>query len=324
MSENIVPEPPDHQNYFLVHMSIESIEFFINAMSFYETLLDADINTIKDDKDIGFFLTDDKMKSSPLFQEKDKVLRIKEWLSLAKEKSHWSVDLPNISHGLIRYLKAVGVLYLNHIKLIRNRISQKPNITKFVMEEIDGRISKYEEFVNGGLFKTATAPPLLVDQITYEAVIIDKEIKINQEKEIRPRPILLTTIEILDTQLKERCLDLFQQFKEDGNYERLDTVVNEASRIVEDRLRLVSGADATLVGMELTKFAFGGENPKLAVSTISSEQESVHLLFRGYFGFIRNQVHHRLINEMASERVLQIIALSDYLIHLIENAKQVG
>jgi hypothetical protein len=40
------------------------------------------------------------------------------------------------------------------------------------------------------------------------------------------------------------------------------------------------------------------------------------------FGFIRNQAHHRLIENLSPERVLQIVALIDYLIFTAQDASR--
>lgn len=115
-------------------------------------------------------------------------------------------------------------------------------------------------------------------------------------------------------------MDLFAQFHEDGQHDRLDTVVNEATRILEDRLRSLSGAPETCVGVDLARHAFGTPSPRLSVSDIASEQESAHLLYRGVFGFIRNSVHHRLVEVLQPERVLQIVGMIDYLLSVAEAA----
>ena len=67
-------------------------------------------------------------------------------------------------------------------------------------------------------------------------------------------------------------------------------------RILEDRLRRLVRAEATVTGVDLAKHVF--DDKKLAVSTVAAEQEAVHLLFRGVFGFIHNSVHHRLVHRM--------------------------
>jgi hypothetical protein len=135
-----------------------------------------------------------------------------------------------------------------------------------------------------------------------------------------PPQIPVASIEIHDPELRKRCLDLFTQFQRDGHHDRLDTVVNEATRILEDRLRSLSNALPTCVGVDLAKHASAPPSPYLTVSPILPEQEAAHLLFRGVFGFIRNSVHHRLVGTLQPERVLQIVGMVDYLIWVAEAA----
>lgn len=108
----------------------------------------------------------------------------------------------------------------------------------------------------------------------------------------------------------------------DGRHERLDTVIAEATRILETRLRTLTGAPQECVGVDLARRAFAGESPLLRVSDVTSEQEAVHLLFRGAFGFIRNPVQHKLLGKLSPDRVLQILGFIDHLLFLAETAKR--
>lgn len=138
----------------------------------------------------------------------------------------------------------------------------------------------------------------------------------------RPRPVVLDSIGILDDELRSRCLDLLEQFQQDGQPDRLDTVITEATRIFEHRLRTLSGAEPTCVGVDLASYAFSGDPPRIELSPVEPEQKAGHLLFRGVFGFIRNQHHHRLIGPLIPERVLEIVAMLDYLIFLAESGQR--
>jgi hypothetical protein len=189
------------------------------------------------------------------------------------------------------------------------------------LKAVDQRISYFEEKTKIGVFQNATPQPLFVSELEPKEDSIEQPISVELETK-RPRPVLIDSIEILDPELRSRCLDLFQRFKQDGQHERLDTVVTEATRILENKLRSISGAPAECVGVELATYAFGGKTPKLSVSKVLAEQESIHLLFRGVFGFIRNHVHHQLVENLLPERVLQIVGMIDYLIFLAENASR--
>lgn len=139
----------------------------------------------------------------------------------------------------------------------------------------------------------------------------------------RPQPVVLESIEIRDPELRKRCLDLFTKFRTEGAHDRLDTVVTEATRVLEDRLRSLSSAPATCTGVELAAHAFGS-SPRLIVSDVEPEQQGCPpplSLFRGVFGFIRNSVHHKLVDNLQPERVLQIVGMMDYLLFVMEGAR---
>jgi hypothetical protein len=222
----------------------------------------------------------------------------------------------------VRYLKSIGALYLRHLKQQRNALAERPNISKHALETVDARISKLEEKIQTGPFRGATCIPLLVDEVIAGKTGGEDVEPQSLAKVQRPRPVLLESIEIVDSELRSRCLDLFNAFEEGGQRDRLDTVVTEATRILENRIRLLSTANPECVGVELAAFAFGTQTPRLKVSNVVAEQESAHLLYRGTFGFIRNQVHHRLAGELSPERVLQVLGLIDYLLALAESAQR--
>lgn len=187
---------------------------------------------------------------------------------------------------------------------------------------MDQKISYFEEKTKLGVFQNATPQALFVNAPEPKESSVEKSTSADLETK-RPRPILIDFIEILDPELRSRCLDLFQSFKQDGQHERLDTIVTEATRIFENKLRSISGAPADCVGVDLATYAFGGKTPKLIISEVTAEQEAVHLMFRGVFGFIRNHVHHQLVENLLPERVLQIVGMIDYLIFLIQNSTRV-
>jgi len=95
----------------------------------------------------------------------------------------------------------------------------------------------------------------------------------------------------------------------------------EATKILEHRLRQASKLDSSYDGVKLVTAALAGPNPPIRLSSHQSEQEAGHMLFRGVFGFVRNPFHHRLMGTVAQQRVLQILGMVDYLLHLLEGAQ---
>ena len=325
MSSRRISEPPDHHTYDWLSFFKETFHFYLRSMRFFRSLLEKDIKEIENDADLKELIEDEDKKSLPIYREHSRSKRVEDWLNKHIEKGGqdaFDYDV-SISHGTVRYIKGASILYLKHLKNKRNILSSKPNISKYVLETIDNQISSYEEKINIGVFKNASPMPFLLDEL------IDNEIEDKTEepqaklsKVKRPRPVVIDSIQIIDPELRERCLDLFDAFHKDGKHERLDTVIAEATRILETRLRTLTYAPQECIGVELAKEAFAGENPALRVSDVNSEQEAVHLLFRGTFGFIRNPVQHKLLGKLSPDRVLQILGFIDHLLFVADTARR--
>lgn len=318
-------EPHDYHTYYMVNFSPDIFHFCLNAVRFYQSLLENDLKAINEDEDMKVILNKGDLESFPINKELDQTHRVIEWF-VEHIKEHgedaWSYT-PNMSHQFIRFIKSVSTIFLEHLSRRRNALSTRPTISKTALEAVDQKISALEEKMQTGIFRNASPYPLVVSQLPEieegEQVMVTGTHMI--QSNLRPRPIIIGSIEILDKELRQRCLDLFAQFREDGQHDRLDTVVNEATRILEDRLRFLSSASATCTGVDLAKHAFG-PTPALIVSDIAAEQAAAHLLFRGVFGFIRNAVHHRLIETLQPERVLQVVGMVDYLLFVAEGARR--
>lgn len=321
---NSETEPRDNHMYSWLSFNNDTILFYLSAIEFYENLLKEDIIAIEEDKDLAFLLSEGEKTKLEIYQEQKLVSRGREWIKRKideKGDDAWDYDI-DMAHGSVRFLKSVGLLYLQHLINRRNVLASKPTISRHALKAVDQRITYFEEKTEIGVFRTATPKQMLIDKLDLEEEneLHGKFHDVDIAKPIRQRPRLIDSIEIFDPELKSRCLDLFHRFQEDRQNERLDTVVAEATRILETKLRNISGAPDDCIGVDLAKYAFSGNNPKLIVSEITSEQEAAHLLFRGVFGYIRNPVHHHLIETLLPERVLQIIGMIDYLIFIAQDS----
>jgi hypothetical protein len=207
---------------------------------------------VREDKDLRIILGDQALDSYPIGKELKRVKRVREWFEKhiergGKDASDYDVD---IAHELVRFIKSVSALYLEHLRRKRQAIASRPATSKSLLEAVDQQLARLEEKTQLGVFRTATPYTLVIDQLPQHA---DKAASpmapdIELVRDLRPRPVILDSIEIRDPILRSRCLDLLAQFREDGQHDRLDTVVNEATRILEDRLRSLSGAPPTSVG----------------------------------------------------------------------------
>ena len=186
--------------------------------------------------------------------------------------------------------------------------------------QVDRRITKVEESFTSGVFGNVSAAPLLVEQALIGESQSEQH---NAEYETlstaeRPRPQIINTIPILDKDLRERSLYLFEKLKADGKSEQYDTVLMEATKILEEKLRHLT-PDSKSIGLGLCRDVFSGEEPILKIGDDEATREAAHSLFRGVFGFVRNTTHHKFVSDLSSERVIQILGAIDYLISLINS-----
>jgi len=323
-------EPDDNKVYNLVSLYAETVRFLTKSLQFYHALLNKDLDALVSDKDLKDLLESEPTRASVLRKEITRVKRAIEWFERIQDeqgRESFDYEIGSFTHGVIRFLKSVGLLYLSHLQQRRNTFASRSNLSKYVIEDLDNQLSKYrEKLETAGVFGLASAIPLLVDEITpssvsdevSESVAATESSTASLATTKRPRPVLLESIQLLDTALKERCLDLFNDFTEKRQHSRFDTVIVEATRILEDRLRTKMQVEGH-TGDELAVLAFGSK-PKLRVSDVEAEQQAVLLFFKGIFGYIRNPPHHKLLGELSPERTLQILALLDYAIHIVESA----
>jgi hypothetical protein len=326
-------ERDDRHIYTLVSIHADTFRFLRISLRYYTSLLARDVKAIDTDSDLKELLAIEPGETSLLESELKRIERVTTWWSdieIQQGKDEFSYEIPGLSHRTIRLLKSVGLLYLKHLHLKRDQIAKQPNASKYTLENLDTVLSKYQEKMEtSGVFGKASRIPLLVDELIAQshatakpAVMVDQESP-RLPDTTRPRPVLLESIQLLDPALRKRCLDLFADFQETKQHDRFDTVIAEATRILEDRLRVALDVK-TGTGDDLANLAFGGNAPKLRASDVDTEQRAVLLFFKGVFGHIRNPSHHKLLGNLSPERTIQILGMIDYAIHLIETSEKIS
>jgi len=119
---------------------------------------------------------------------------------------------------------------------------------------------------------------------------------------------------IQDEALKARCSDLLSA---PGNFDR---VINQATQVLEDRIRKKSGASSGHVGVALVNQVIKTD-PGASVLVISSdknEQEGYAHILRGIFH--RNPTHHHLLDDITREEALKVCAFIDGLLKVVDRA----
>ncbi len=314
-------EKPDHHVYKWVSIYADTLRFFLASTRYYQGQLEAELESIRSDDLFAELLDETTIESLEITKEVRRFRTIGDRIQkeIDQAPTAWDYDL-TLRHQDVRVLKALGIHYLSHLESRRDRLATEGRFSTIALQALDSRIARFREVLALGVFKEATPWPLLVEAPDEaEASALEPQADDLQDSK-RPPPRILSTIEIVDPQLRDRCLDLLETFDESGQPHRFDTVVAEATRVLEDRIRRLTGADASLSGVNLMTDAFGVDTPKLIISEDPAEQDAAHLMYRGATGFIRNPFHHMLIEDISRERVLQILGLVDYLIFIAQGA----
>ena len=122
---------------------------------------------------------------------------------------------------------------------------------------------------------------------------------------------------IRDEELKSRCSDLLSAS------EHFDRVINQATQVLEERIRAFAPDHAGMTGLPLVMKAMNSEvsKSKLIFSDIAGEQDGYVNLFKGLIGAFRNQSHHRFLENVTREQALQICAFIDNMLAVLASAK---
>lgn len=122
---------------------------------------------------------------------------------------------------------------------------------------------------------------------------------------------------ISDKELKSRCSDLLSA------NDHFDRVINQATQVLEERLRLKLPDLSEAIGMALVGQAIHKEpkESRIRFSDVPNEQEGYAALFRGVVGAFRNTSHHRFMAHVTREQALQICAFIDNLLAALDTAE---
>jgi Protein of unknown function (Hypoth_ymh) len=121
---------------------------------------------------------------------------------------------------------------------------------------------------------------------------------------------------IKDAELKSRCSDLLSAA---GNFDR---VINQATLVLEDRIRTKSGIDKPLAGVQLVNAVLNADISKtiLQISDNVEEHEGVCHICRGLMLSFRNPTHHHILDKYIREEALKLCAFIDNILLLVDNA----
>ncbi len=121
---------------------------------------------------------------------------------------------------------------------------------------------------------------------------------------------------IQDQELKDRCSDLLSAA---SNFDR---VINQATLVLEDRIRTKASAARSLSGTQLVNAVLKTDLSEtvLKVSDDPSEHEGVCHICRGIMLTFRNPTHHHITDKFTREDALKVCAFIDDLLRVIDEA----
>jgi len=223
-----------------------------------------------------------------------------------------------VSYGTLRLLKAGGLYRVHLLQKQRDQVlHENPTIPRTLLAAIDEKIAQWRD---------KPRPSVMHEEITDSLHEQSEIVEVSYKTRSRSIPPYLEHIPVLDEGLRKRCLPLIAAIDrnretESSNKEdsvQLDSVVREMSVVLEDRIRKLAKLESE--SKDLMGKAFGGSDPPIRFSAGSAAQEGAHLLYRGYSGFVRNEVMHELVPTYTRERVLQLLGMVDYLLFLLTQA----
>jgi hypothetical protein len=304
----------DSHVYESVGFSASTLRLFANALQFYVAALESDLAAVELDPDLKKLLDEQALRSFPIAREIKESKRMVERTEamIPQAESMGDAEM-HMSHGLARKLKSISLFYLAEMERKRNDLASTGTRTAYLTEMLDTKLLQMRETLEMGILRDIEPVALLVRPEAADRLAVA-----TPRVEAAPAP-RSATVELIDQELRERCLDLFNDFDASGQAHRFDTVISEATRILEDRTRTLCGIGQDVIGVKVMNAAFIGTPPILELSANDGEQRAAHQLYSGVIGFIRNPSHHR-IEALERERTLQILAFIDYLLHLVESA----
>lgn len=121
---------------------------------------------------------------------------------------------------------------------------------------------------------------------------------------------------IHDINLRDRCRDLIKAPK------NFDRVFREATTILEDRIKKLSGIQEKIKPVDLVGKVLNPDPSKavLRISTDKSEQEGFFNICKGLMLSFRDPVHHKLSDKFTREGALKFCGFIDSLLVIISQA----
>lgn len=125
---------------------------------------------------------------------------------------------------------------------------------------------------------------------------------------------------IEDQELRNRCQDILMA---SANFDR---PINQATLVLEDRIRKKAQPTKNLVGENLVGYAFNEEISKTVLrvaSNGSDDQRGFTQILRGIFMAFRNKTHHHIIKSFSREEAMRVCGFIDVLLRVVDNSQKI-
>jgi hypothetical protein len=139
---------------------------------------------------------------------------------------------------------------------------------------------------------------------------------------VSKRASLKLAIEYLieDQELRSRCQDILMA---PANFDR---PINQATLVLEDRIRNKAKPTTKLVGESLVNFAFKEDLSTTVLqvaSNDSDDQRGFTQILRGLVPAFRNKTHHHIINTFSREEAMRVCGFIDVLLRVVDSSVKV-
>ena len=122
---------------------------------------------------------------------------------------------------------------------------------------------------------------------------------------------------IADPELLSRCGDILLAKR------NFDRPVNQATLVLEDRIRTKAEPSKKLVGENLVGYAFNEDLSRTVLAVASNDPEDQRgftQILRGVVPAFRNRTHHHLTNTFSREEALRVCGFIDVLLRIVDSS----
>lgn len=126
---------------------------------------------------------------------------------------------------------------------------------------------------------------------------------------------------IEDQVLRDRCRDLLLAR---GKFDR---PINQATQVLEDRIRKKAEPDKRLTGENLVGYSFNEDISKTKLQVASGDaddQRGFTQILRGIVPAFRNITHHHVVDSFSREDAMRICGFIDLLLRVVDSSKKVS